>query len=340
MKGIKLRTALIIFATVSLSALAGCNGPAGGGKHLPGGRELLTVDFEEGESLTYKFVCRREIDIDWDPTGKASKGGKAASDKSTESLEVVMVYNPVEVDPYGLTTIEATCSSVKVQRSKRGGASGGRKDAAEYAGGKSFKLTVGPAGKIEDYSELDKLVQEMGEKAFRPNTDRGRIKEPEMIGDFVCTQWFLWDSVSSVQNAVEGVVVGDSWESQLSVPSPIVMRKARDVTYTVAEIRESEQGLLAVIDSNYTLAESVPKSWPVPYSGRFQMSGTFGFLGGYKILSLAGQGQELFNIDAGRTEQYNQQYEMVLDSSIPLGIDATPRISIKQTITAQLLRLP
>jgi len=307
---------------------------------LPGGRELLTVNFEEGQSLTYKFVCRREIDINWDPTGKASRSGKAASDKSTETLEVVMVYRPVEVDPFGLTTVEATCSSVRVQRSKRGGASGGRKDAVEYAAGRTFKLSVGPGGKIEDYSELDKLVKEMGERAFRANTDRGRIKEPDMIGDFISTQWFLWDSVSSVKNAVEGVAVGDSWGSQLSVPSPIVMRKARDVTYTVAEFRGSEQGRLAVIDSNYTLAESVPKSWPVPYSGRFQMSGTFGFLGGYKILSLEGQGQELYNIEAGRTEQYNQQYEMELDSSIPLGIDATPRISIKQTITAQLLMLP
>jgi len=247
-----------------------------------------------------------------------------------------MAYTPTEVDPFGLTTIEAACKSAKVSRSKRAGGPG-RKDAVEHLIGKSFTLTVGPSGKIEDYSQLDKLIEEIGEKAFRPSSDRGRIKEPDMISDFVATQWFLWDSVSSIDTASEGIAAGQTWRSQLSLPSPIVMRKARDVTYTLDAIRQGEKGRLAVISSSYALAKSVPQSWPIPYSGRFQMSGTFGFLGGYRLLSLEGKGQETFNIDTGQTEQYSQQYEMKLQASIPMGISAKPLITIKQTITAKLL---
>jgi len=157
-----------------------------------------------------------------------------------------------------------------------------------------------------------------------------------MICDFVATQWFLWDSVSSLKNPSEGVTVGQSWTSKLSVPSPMVMRKARDVTYKLDEIRQSEKGRLAVISSSYKEADSAPQSWPIPYSGSFQMRGTFGFLSGYKLLSLEGRGEELFNIEAGRIEQYNQQYHMQLQASIPMGISVKPMITIKQNLTMEL----
>jgi hypothetical protein len=94
---------------------------------------------------------------------------------------------------------------------------------------------------------------------------------------------------------------------------------------------------LAVISSSYKLADSVPTNWPIPYSGIFQMKGTFGFLSGYKILDLQGEGQELFNIETGQTEQYNQQYQMKMEASIPMGIDVKPRITIKQNLTMKLL---
>jgi hypothetical protein len=118
----------------------------------------------------------------------------------------------------------------------------------------------------------------------------------------------------------------------------MVMRKARDVTYQLDEIRSSENGQLAVISSSYKLADSVPRTWPIPFSGRFQMKGTFGFLSRYKILNLEGQGQELFNIDTGQTEQYSQQYQIQMESSIPMGIDVKPRITIKQNLTMKLLK--
>lgn len=313
-----------------LIALAGC-GPRGGVKKPLGeGSELLTVDFGRGRSLKYKFVSSRDIVIGWDSPQATSR---PAADKSSESMEVVMLYRPVEVDPYGLTTLEATCESMRVSRGK-----GPRKDAVQSLTGKTFTLKVGPTGRIEDCSQLDKLLKEIGEKAFRPDTDRGRIKEPDMICDFVASQWFLWDAVSSIEAPSEGVKVGQTWKSKLSVPTPMVMRKARDVTYTLEEIRPGEKSRLAVIGSSYQPADSVPQGWPIPYSGSFQMVGPFGFYRNYQILSLQGQGEELFNLDAGRTERYEQQYELQLSASLLMPLPgANPKITINQRLTMELL---
>jgi hypothetical protein len=316
-----LKVKLTILTVIILSSLAGCRQG-----------ELLTVDWQEGNSLEYKFLSKREINIDWDPTGKLSRPGQRSDENSTESLETVVEYQPKEIDPYGSTTIEARCKLVRVTRSK-----GMQKDAVQYLNGKTFTFTVGPNGKIEDYSQLDELLKETGEKAFFMSADGERIKEPDMISDFVATQWFMWDSISSLDNPSRGAVVGQSWKSQLSIPSPMVMRKARDVTYRLDEIRQSEKGKLAVISSSYRQAETAPRSWPIPYSGRFQMRGTFGFLSGYKLLELEGQGEEMFNIDEGRIEKYNQQYQMKLESRIPMGISVRPMITIKQELTMELV---
>jgi len=158
-----------------------------------------------------------------------------------------------------------------------------------------------------------------------------------MISDFVATRWFLWDAVSSIEKPLEGVSAGPTWKSRLSVPAPMVMRKARDVTYTLAEISKTAGGRIAVIRGTYSPAESVPGDWPIPYIGTFQMSGTFGFLRGYKLLDLEGQGEELFKIDAGRTEQYEQQYRMKLEASFPMAVGAGVKIAIRQNLTMQLL---
>jgi len=327
------RRAALQVVTVVLIIIVGCEPQAPETKPLLEGKELITVDFQKGQTLRYKFTSARDITIDWDPTKKSSKSRKDQTTKYTESMELVVAYTPIEVDPYGLTTIKATCESAKVRRSK-----GAQKDAVESLPGKTFTFTVGPTGRIEDYSRLEELMMETGEKAFRPNARRGRVKEPDMIGDFAASQWFLWDSVSSIEKPSEGISVGQSWNSQLSVPGPMVMKKARNVTYTLAEIRQSEKGRLAVIRSTYEKADSIPDRWPpLPYSGRFQMSGTFGFLGSYKIVELQGQGEELFNIDAGRIEQYNQQYKAVFSASIPMGIDASPQIIINQNLKMQIL---
>jgi len=332
-----LKAAQIIFVAIVLSIVAGCHPRVVQRESLGEGQQLLSVDFQEGQTLEYKFVSSRETQIIWDPTKSASKSDRGAVNKFTELMEMVVTYTPVEVDPYGLTTVKATCKSVKVTRTRspRGRPTG--KDAVESLAGKTFSVAVSPNGKIWDYSQLDELIREIGEKVFQTDATRGKIKQPDMIGDFVASQWFLWDSVSSIEKPSEGVSVGQSWKSKLSVPTPMVMRKARDVTYSLAEVRQSEKGQLAVIRSSYTLAKSAPRSWPIPYSGKFRVSGPFGFLRGYKVLNLAGEGEELFNIDAGRTEQYNQQYQIEMQASLPMPIGANPRITIRQNLTMQLL---
>ena len=92
----------------------------------------------------------------------------------------------------------------------------------------------------------------------------------------------------AVERPAEGVAVGQTWRSQLSVPTPMVMRQARNVVYKLDEVRQSDDGPLAVIKSSYTPADSAPAGWPIPYSGQFQMSGTFGFLCSYEVLGLKG----------------------------------------------------
>ena len=332
-----MKTAQIMFVAFVLSILAGCHPRVVQRESLGEGQQLLSVDFQEGQTLQYKFVSSRQTQIVWDPTKTASKSDTGVVSKFTELMEMVVAYTPVEVDPYGLTTVKATCKSVKVTRTRspRGQPTG--KDAVESLAGKTYTITVGPSGKIEDYSQLDELIREIGEKVFQTDATRGRIKQPDMIGDFVASQWFLWDAVASIEKASEGVSVGQTWQSQLSVPTPMVMRKARDVTYSLAEVRKSEKGQIAVIRSSYTPAKSAPSSWPIPYSGTFRVIGPFGFLRGYKVLSLTGEGEELFNIDAGRAEQYNQKYQIEMQASLPIGISANPRITIEQKLTMQLL---
>jgi hypothetical protein len=323
---------LAILTILSLSIFTGCQ-PKTSPKEISRKEKVfLTVDFQEGQTLRYKFTSSRNIIIDWDPEQKDSEQRNSATNKSSESVEMVVAYTPIEVDPYGLTTIKADYESVKAERSDSS-----QKDAVEYFTGKTAVFTVGPAGKIEDFSQLNSLIKEIGEKVFLPETDRGKIKQQDMICDFVATQWFLWDPVSSIEKPTEGLRVGQSWTSKLSVPTPMVSRQARQVTYKLEQIRQSEKGLLGLISSSYSKADSVPESWPVPYFGRFQMSGRFGFLNSYKFLDINGGGKEVFNIDRGRTEEYKQQYKVVVQSSIPLGISGNPVIYIEQTITMKIL---
>ena len=93
-----------------------------------------------------------------------------------------------------------------------------------------------------------------------------------------------------------------------------------------------------MIESTYALAGSVPVDWPVPYAGRFRMSGTFGFLGPYEVLGLDGAGEDLFNIRAGRLEQRLHRYTMQARASLPpMGVQAHPHLTIEQTLAVELL---
>lgn len=317
------------FVVVTIAGvLAGC---------APGGpKTLLTVDFQKGQTLKYKFTSARTTTVDWSKGHEmASRGGRV--NYFMDTLNLVISYTPVEVDPYGVTTIKAFCEKASVQHDESIH-NQSQPDAAESFSGKSWTFTVDATGKIVDSCELREVIRHAGKKAFRSDSSKGLIKEPDMIYDFIATQWFLWDSISSIKKPLEGVRVGDMWKSRLSAPSPMFLFTGRDVNYTLAEIRqEPNEGTLAVINSSYSPFHPTPTDWPLPYTDKFMMSGTFGFLRDYEVLDLKGKGRELFNIDAGRIERSDQEWEMHISSSLPLGIGPKPLVTIKQTLTANLV---
>jgi len=296
---------------------------------------FLSVDFKPNVPLKYNFVCERQIALDLDPSRKQSEGTKSrgGSQNVSEKLEMEIVYKPVEVDPYGYSIIEATCNSAKATRSQ---GSRNKSDAVEFAVGKSFTLKITPTGKIVDFSPLENLIKELGEKSFA-GSSRGRIKDPDMIMDFLATQWYLWDSISSIKEPLKGVRKGQKWSSQLLAPMPFVSKIGRDVEYEFAGVVEANGVELAEITSSYKLSKSLP-AVSLPYSGSFQMRGTFGFLRGYKVLSIEGSGQELYDIERGIIKSDIQNYKAKVSASIfGLGSEIEPNIEINQTITMTLV---
>ncbi len=299
---------------------------------------LLTVDFKPGQTLKYKFVSSRNMAVDWGPM-KDGDPGKTKTNRSSESLEMVVSYTPLTVDPYGVSTIRADCESAKAKRTSESARPQNWQEAAETFAGKSWTFTVDARGKMLDRSKFVEVLREAGQRAFRADKSKGLIKEPDMLFDVIATQWFLWDSISSIPNPAKGVAVGDKWKSVLPVPATMVLFAARDVNYTLSEIRvDDANNRIAVIDGSYYLRWPNPPEWPVPYTEPFQMSGIFGFLRGYKTQDLQGQGQELFNIDAGRIERYSQNYTIHASASmaIPIG-GVNPQITIEQNMTMELL---
>ena len=99
----ELKSAKILFVIITAGIISGCAPEA----------VRLTVDFQKDQTLRYKFVSSRDITMDWGPT---KQGGKNKIDTFFESFVLVVDYTPVEVDPYGLTTIKADCVSAKVSR--------------------------------------------------------------------------------------------------------------------------------------------------------------------------------------------------------------------------------
>ena len=319
-------TGIIIFA------LAGCR------QSEMTTTELLSVDFSEGTVLRYKLVSARDVEVNLDSTGSALKGGKSKPQKMSEKVVFVIAYKPVELDPYGLSTIEGRCESAKVTRTSLVRTPSGR-DAAESLAGQTFTFRITPAGRIKDYTDLEALIQRLGDKAFASSGGRrGRIKNPDMITDFSFLQWHLWDSIASIEDAVAGVEPGQSWKAKQFIPLPMPITAARETTYTLAEVEETDSGRKAVIVSSYKLSDSRVKNRPRPYTGKFSMRGLFGFLRKFKFRSLEGAGRQIFNIDTGTLESEQQQYKVHIDAGImmPLG-DTVPTVTIDQKISIQLL---
>jgi hypothetical protein len=308
-----------------LLSITGCVEPAQKSK-----RVFLNVDFKQGQTLRYMFNSERTIITDWAPGKQDGKSKK----KSTESVNMVVAYEPVEVDPYGLTKIKATFESV---RARKVGGRGPQNDAVETLKGKSYSFTVGPDGRIHERDELVKVLTVASKAAFRQG---GATKDPDLLDDVLVTQWYLWDSLSSIKKPTEGLKVGQTWKSHILIPTSMVLRIDRDVTYQLAEVRQTEQGQFAVIKSTYMMSEAKSEA-PLPYEGSFRLSGTFGFFRamfkGLSITSLEGGGEELFNIDAGRIDSSEQNYKFTLKPNAAPLPGASPIIYIDQKIIMKLI---
>jgi hypothetical protein len=322
----KQKSFIVVFILCSiLLSITGCAEPTPKGQ-----RVFLSVDFKQGQTLRYKFKTERKITTDWAPDKQEDKSKK----KTTESVEMVVAYEPVEVDPYGLTKIKATFGSIKTLKT---GGRDGQKDAVETLKGKSYSFSVGPDGKIHDRSELVKLLTTASKAAFRQG---GATKDPDLLDDVVVTQWYLWDSLSSIKKPTEGLKVGQTWKSHILIPTSMVLRIDRDVTYQLAEVRQTEQGQTAVIKSMYAMSDAKSEA-PLPYEGSFRLSGTFGFFRamfkGLSITSLEGSGEELFNIDTGRIDSSEQNYKFTLKPNAAPLPGANPAIYIDQKITMKFV---
>ena len=331
----------ILCVAAGVCMLAGCQRGAVGER---GGKELLSVDFKQGQTLRYKQISEREVQLDFDPGGKISKGGdKGRIQTTTERLEIVVAYKQVKADSHGFSTIEATFEQVKPSRSSLSGQQPSGKDALNYLQGKTITFTVSPSGIVTDQSGLNETITKLGEEAFG---GKGKgVKDPDMIQDFMTLEWMMWDAISSITKPSQGVAVGQTWQSQLMAPMPMPMRIGRDTIYKLNRVEEANGIRIADINSVYTLAAKVPPPtvWPLPYSGSFQMRGVFGFMGGYKVLSLAGSGNERFNITAGRVERIDQRYQTNVAAEMPFGLgsgsDTTPHpnMVVRQKLSAELL---
>lgn len=301
----------------------------------------LLVSFEKNVPVTYHFVSDRQITIDL-TTSDTSKKSKPQT--MSEKLDMVITYTPTDVDPFGLTTLVAKCQSVKVTRSSLSGKQAAN-DAMEHLAGKEFTFKLSPTGEIADDTDLERIIKELGKTAFSESgNDSRRIKNPDMISDFIAMQWHLWDSTSTIKEPLAGMKPGQTWQVRQWVPwpAPIPNLPARLTTYTLDSfITKENQPREAKITSTYKLADTAEQPFPRPYEGNFQMRGLMGFLRNYKFLSLEGSGTQIFNMDKGLIESDQQHYIMKVNAAfmLPLG-DSLPVLTIDQKITITQIPTP
>jgi hypothetical protein len=318
-----------------LLCVVGCQGPLGASQD-----NWLLVSLEEDVPITYKMVSERKTEFDItadDPTKKSRPT------TSSEKLELVMVYTPIDVDPFGLSTVNVECKSAKVTRTQLSGRQDAR-DAMETLTGKSFTLKLSPTGNIEDITDLERIAADLGKASFTSSKDTARIKNPDMIGDFLALQQYLWAAGSAISNQLN-LKPGDTWQAQQSIPWPLPMYPppARTSTYTLKAITDEEgQPRKAVISSTYAMSETPLEEYIKPYEeGRFQMRGIFGFLRNFQFKHLEGSGKQLFNLDDGLVDSDHQEYLMNVDATfmLPLG-SSKPVLTVTQTIDIERIETP
>ena len=304
-----------------------------------GSGALVTVNFEQGQPLRYRMLSERQTQIDL--AGGGEKGKKSAPQTMTEKLELVMVYTPVQVDPFGLTQIKVTCESAKVTRTSFSGRDAGR-DAVESLPELSYTLTLTPTGQVDDASEFEAVVRQLGDKAFaQVRPEAGRVKDADMINDFIALQQSMWTAIASMDKPSEGLTVGKSWKTLQLMPWPSPMRPfpTRATTFTVNNIAAADNGSRqAHLATTYALSDKEVGGVPMPYDGPFQMRGMFGFLRNYQFHTIDGGGTQVFDIDAGALIRDEQRYTLQVgaDFALPLG-DSKPILTVQQTLLIERL---
>ena len=315
----------LVLVVLSLLTMAGCQE----------GR-IFTVDFMSGQTLEYKIVSDRTVTLDI--TGDSVQDKKGKSQAMTEKMELVMEYQQAGVeDGFGRTLIKATCKSAKVQRRSFTGKSTPA-DSVEKLAGKSFTLKISATGNIEDYSDLERLIQETAASSLGPEKNGAKLKNPDMIADFAASQWYLWNSTSTIKNPSRGASIGQSWSTDQVVPMPIPLNIVKKATYTLTDIEATDTGQIAHFDSVFQIGNRSIKHWDDPYQQKYYMKGMFAFLKGYELLSLDGTGTQTFNLDKGYIQNEKQHYTSVYKVAFPMALgDTVPTLIVDQKYTLELL---
>ncbi|MHC4835102.1 MAG: hypothetical protein ACYTCN_03990 [Planctomycetota bacterium] len=300
----------------------------------------LLISFEKDVPVTYRMVSERTTEIDLTTSDPRKK---SRPQTTVEKLELVMVYTPVEVDPFGLTVLNAACQSAKVTRSDFSGKRNAS-DAMESLAGKSFVLQLTPTGKIADSSDLERIASELGQQSFSKGKTNTRIKDPDMINDFLAMQQYLWGAGSAISNQLD-LAVGDTWQAKQPIPWPVPRYPppTRTTTYTLNDITTAEdQSRRAALTSTYTLSEEPLEEYIQPYErGKFQMRGLFGFLRNFQFKHIEGTGTQIFNLGNGLVESDQQQYRLDVTAGfmLPLG-DSLPVLTVHQKTRIEQIQTP
>lgn len=297
-----------------------------------GDGELFVVDFPK-KPLVYKMVAQSDLSVDLDPKGQMSKSSKSSAKNFSEKLEMIVEYSLVDVADDGYT-IEIYYKSVNA--TKKGFSKSTSKSVKSIAG-KKIQIKMTPAGFITNDSQLRALIKEAGDKSFAGKQGKGApVKNHDMIADFVALQWYMWDAMSKIPEPMNGITIGQSWQSQLSAPMPMGVAFNRGVTYTLDEVQDN----IATISSTYTVTGGKPSGYPDHYSKRsYRQRGFFGVLK-CKPLSLVGAGKIEYDIEKGLLVKGTQQYDMETTAVLFLPLPGTEngRMKINQNITIELIQ--
>lgn len=325
-----IRRAFGVLAILTGLFLCGCG-------NVPKG-EYMALDFDAASPLRYRYVSSREVQI---VLTSGSAGKKEDSKRSSESIEMVFAIRPVDLNPYGLSTLEFTCESVQIKRSSFSGKASGS-DAMQSLQGRSYTLQVSPTGQMELTESFLNTLRLIGQNSFVDKPDsKQRIKDPDMILDWLFFHYTLWDLTASNPKALRGIVAGSNWPSEQFLPWPVPIQNlpSRTLTYTVENIEERQGTRLATVRTQYQLREKPLLNFPMPYEGNYQIRGSlFSVLRNYRHESLEGTGHLVFNLTDGRLESAEDQYTLVTaaDFILPLG-DSVPKLTIQQQIRIERL---